>query len=71
MAEARVKNQWDHTSQLLALLANGLCRGKGQAAFTAEQFHPYRQKKGPDMRLDKKQTMKLLRQMYGDKDYGG
>ncbi len=42
MAEGRSRQWWDHTSETLAMLANGLCRGKDDPAFRASQFHPYR-----------------------------
>lgn len=41
MAEGRSSDQWDHTAQLLACIANGLMRGKGDKAWQPSDFHPY------------------------------
>jgi len=44
MAEARASSAWDHTSVVLAMLANCHRDPKKHRAFGAEQFHPYRRK---------------------------
>lgn len=48
MAEARQSDQWDHTAQLLACIANGLLRGKGEKAWQPGDFHPYHRAKQRD-----------------------
>lgn len=40
MAEARNRQLWDHTAELLAMLGNGLLMPK--TPFTGQQLHPYR-----------------------------
>ena len=41
MGLSRLKNQWQHTSAILAMLAN-VNRGKNQKAFKADDFNPYK-----------------------------
>ncbi len=45
MTEARLSHVWDHTSSMLAMLANCHRDPKKQRAFSAERFHPYRTKR--------------------------
>lgn len=41
MAEGRSRQLWGATSQVLAMLANGLLRIKDGKAFTPDQFNPH------------------------------
>ncbi len=58
MAEAKSKDNWQHTSSVLALLANINRDPKKQKAFTPDDFNPYRKSpekktilKGKDLRI--------------------
>jgi len=58
MAEAKGKDNWQHTSTVLALLANINRDPKKQKAFTPDDFNPYRKEpekrtilKGKDLRI--------------------
>ena len=58
MAEAKGKDNWQHTSTVLALLANINRDPKKQQAFSPDDFNPYRKQpekktilKGKDLRI--------------------
>jgi len=58
MAEAKGKDNWQHTSTVLALLANINRDPKKQKAFSPDDFNPYRKEpqkktilKGKDLRI--------------------
>ena len=66
MAEGRLRSNWDHTAQILALIAN-VNRGRGQAAIRAETLNPYRR----PQRMTREQTGQAILEAFGlrgDKD---
>ncbi len=76
MAEARSRAAWDHTSHILALLANCFGRGKGKSAFQPRQFHPfYPRKHPPTLPFEKHETFALMKEVFvggaGRSDTGG
>lgn len=56
MAEARQRDQWNHTAQLLALMYNAW-RGRGQRALQPADFHPFVKRALPT--IDVKTLVKL------------
>jgi hypothetical protein len=46
MAEGKVSESWNHTSQLLALIANVNRDPKKTRAFKPADFHPFMKKRG-------------------------
>jgi len=67
MAEARSCQLWDHTAEVLALLANGLCRGRGDRPFLARHFHPHVLRRLPPRDLspaEKKDSFAVLRAVF-------
>lgn len=44
MVNEKLKTDWDHTANLMALNAN-INRGKGKKEFTSYDFHPYRKQR--------------------------
>lgn len=46
MVQARRVEQWNHTAGLMALTAN-VHRGKRQRAFSADEFHPIKERPQP------------------------
>jgi len=41
MGEARSRQLWNHTSSMLAMIANALLRRKGRPAYQPKQFNPH------------------------------
>jgi len=73
MTEGRSRQQWEHTSLICSLLANGLLRGKDQPAFEPKNFNPYlrqAEKEEPDLKLSPKESMRLLGRMHGKNGKG-
>lgn len=52
MAEARQREQWNHTAALLALLANCHRDPRRSRAFTLNDFHPLAEPAPPPPRAD-------------------
>jgi hypothetical protein len=44
MADARQNSEWNHTAQLLSLIANANRDPKRSRAFTPDDFHPFKLK---------------------------
>lgn len=67
MAEARRKDAWDHTSALLAMLAN--CNRdpkKRPRPYRPADFHPLTERAKPvGLPLDDKNNLALLRDAFG------
>jgi hypothetical protein len=63
MAEAKSKDSWQHTSTLLALLANINRDPKKQKAFAPDDFNPYKneQKKKPIL---KGKDLRILKDVF-------
>ena len=62
MAEARDRQLWDHTSQLICVMA-AVWGGK---TIDPKQVHPYyRRSAEPDVKLSGKEGIQLLKRMYG------
>ena len=63
MSEAKQRDQWDHTSDLLALLAN--ChKAEETEPFSRSSFHPFHQseeKQEPDIQTD---DITILKPLY-------
>lgn len=65
MAEGRSRQLWDHTSNLVATIANGLCRKEGSRPFQPREFNPYEQpNNAPAVQLDKETTQEVLRSVF-------
>ncbi len=63
MAEAKGKDNWQHTSAVLALLANINRDPKKQKAFTPEDFNPYR--KAPEKKtILKGKDLRILKEVF-------
>ena len=63
MSEAKQRDQWDHTSDLLALLAN--ChKSEDTEPFSRSSFHPFyqsRENQEPDIETD---DITILKPLY-------
>ena len=65
MAEGRAKDAWQHTSSLLALIANVNRDPKKTKAFKPSDFNPtLNQSSRPDVIVVDKENVSLLRQMF-------
>jgi len=51
MAEARLDDEWNHTSAVLAMLANIHRDPKKHRPFRPEDFHPYRRRSTVGVRI--------------------
>ncbi len=59
MAKARCRLEWEQTSSVMAIIANGLLRGKGKPAFTPNQFNPFaKENKKKQTPVDKAEASK-------------
>ena len=68
MAEGRAKDAWQHTSSLLALIANVNRDPKKTKLFKPSDFNPTLQTSRPDVIVVDKENVSLLKQMFtGDK----
>jgi hypothetical protein len=67
MAEARSCQAWNHTSALLAMLANVHRDGKKTRALKPADFHPHRREK----RVAGKVGIGVLKQVFVDRKPGG
>ena len=67
MVKGRCTEAWDHTAALLALSINQN-RKKSSQAVKAEDLNPYRcrQKEKPKIKLNTKDSMKLLKSVFID-----
>ncbi len=63
MAEARGRDNWQHTSALLALLANIHRDPKRSGPFKPDDFNPYAQRKGA-AKVDRKTGFAALRELF-------
>jgi hypothetical protein len=68
MAEARSRQQWAHTSALLALLANAHRDPKKTRAFKPADFNPYLRHKQPPAA---KVGIGVLKQVFVDRRQPG
>lgn len=71
MADGRNRRQWDHTSTLLAMLANVNRASKESPVYYPQQFHPYERLKGDTgqvLKLDAKRSMAFLKQIHGGRN---
>ena len=65
MAEGRAKEAWQHTSALMALLANIHRNPKKGRAFEPDDFNPYSEKTSrPDVIVVTKENVSLLKQAF-------
>lgn len=64
MAEARGRDNWAHTSSVLAMLANVNRDPKKTPAFQPADFDPYRPRK--PTRVDRKTGFELLKAVFVD-----
>jgi len=63
MAEARLEDEWNHTSAVLALLANVHRDPKKRRAFRPEDFHPYRRRASVGTRITR-ENIGLLKKAF-------
>ncbi len=68
MAEARSRQAWNHTSALLAMLANVHRDVKKTRAFSPSDFHPHRR---GEKRVVGKVGIGVLKQVFVDRRPGG
>ena len=68
MAEAKSRQAWNHTSALLAMLANVHRDVKKTRAFKPADFHPHRRGKKQVVR---KVGIGVLKQVFVDRRPGG
>ena len=68
MAEGRVKDNWLHTSAILALVANVNRDPKKTKLFKPSDFNPTLNTSGPDVIVVDKENVSLLKKMFvGDR----
>lgn len=67
MAEARSRQQWNHTAALLAMIANVHRDAKKTRAFRPGDFHPHRDKQTPTIA---KVGIHVLKQVFVDRRPG-
>jgi hypothetical protein len=67
MAEARSRQAWNHTSALLAMLANVHRDAKKVRAYRPADFHPHRQKEKTSV---PKVGIGVLKQVFVDRRPG-
>lgn len=65
MAEARQREQWNHTSSLLALLANCHRDPKKTRPYKPAQFHPHPTKPRPTIKP--RADIRQLKQVFVDR----
>ena len=70
MAEARCREAWNHTSAVLALLANIHRDPKKGKAFKPSDFNPYEVKRGQGVPL-RAGNIGLLKQVFVRRGKGG
>jgi hypothetical protein len=63
MAEGRLQSEWDHTSVILALLANVHRDPKKRRPYRPEDFHPYRKKRSSGIRITR-ESIALLKGVF-------
>lgn len=61
MAEARQRAEWDRAAQVCALLVNVNRDPRKGKPVEPEDFNPYRQKRPQCIKLDRSETMRVLR----------
>ncbi|MEX2388190.1 MAG: hypothetical protein WD534_09940 [Phycisphaeraceae bacterium] len=66
MAEAKSRDQWNHTAAVLALIANCHRDPKKTGPFKAEQFHPLAEKPEPVKLKDKNEAFAILKHVFVD-----
>lgn len=64
MAEGRSRQLWDHTSSLLAMIANGLLRSRGKSAFQPRQFNPHLEKIKNDVSTGAKEAFAIMKEVF-------
>ena len=64
MAEGRAKDQWQHTSSLLALIANVNRDPKKTQEFKPSDFNPTLSTSRPDVIVVDKENVSLLKKMF-------
>ena len=67
MAEAKSRDQWNHTAAVLALVANCHRDPKKTGAFKPEQFNPLAEKPEPVKLKDKDEAFAILKQVFVDR----
>ena len=67
MAEARLDDAWNHTSAILALLANIHRDSKKHRAYRPEDFHPYRRRSSVGVRITR-ENIGLLKKAFLGKE---
>jgi len=67
MAEARLDDEWNHTSAVLALLANIHRDPKKRRPFRPDDFHTYRRSRDCGMRITR-ENIGLLKKAFLGKE---
>ena len=68
MAEAKSRQAWNHTSAILAMLANVHRDAKKTRAYRPADFHPHRRTEKPTIT---KVGINVLKQVFVDRQPGG
>jgi hypothetical protein len=68
MAEAKSRQAWNHTSAILAMLANVHRDAKKTRAYRPADFHPHRRMEKPTIT---KVGISVLKQVFVDRQPGG
>jgi hypothetical protein len=63
MAEARLDDEWNHTSAILALLANIHRDPKKHGPYRPEHFHPFKRKASVGVRITR-ENIGLLKKAF-------
>jgi len=63
MAEARLDDEWNHTSAVLAMLANIHRDPKKHSAYRPEHFHPFKRKTSVGIRITR-ENIGLLKKVF-------
>lgn len=67
MADARLEDEWNHTSAILALVANVNRDPKKHRPYRPEDFHPFRRKRSAGVRITR-ENIRLLKTVFVDKE---
>ena len=60
MAESRIRDEWNRTASVMALLANVNRDSKKRAAYKPSDFHPQQEKKSTPLPMDGFKMMKSV-----------
>lgn len=62
MAEARVRDQWNHTAAVMALIANALRDPKRTGPLKPQDFHPLQQR--PNRQVVRLDDLSMLKRVF-------